>query len=135
MEHYSKCFTPLESNPIVFSDLINDLGVSDALKFADVWSIDDPVQLGLIPRPVLALILVLPTCASYEEHRALKKEHSTVDDKKDTIWFQQTIDNACGLYAILHAVCNTPANGFLSNVSFALLTSPPLTLHRTEYYC
>ena len=36
------------------------LGVSNLLELVDVWLIDDPLQLSGVPRPVLALIVVLP---------------------------------------------------------------------------
>jgi hypothetical protein len=34
------------------------------------------------------------------------------------MWFKQTINNACGLYSILHAVCNGEARKYIrkSNV-------------------
>jgi len=121
MEHYSKCFIPLESDPTVFGDLLN------ALTFTDVWSIDDPLQLDLIPRPVLALILVLPTCEGYERHRQLKEPVYTTNDIKDLVWFRQTIDNACGLYAILHAACNVRASELLSKSLPRIVTSSLLT--------
>ena len=66
---YAKQFIPLESDPPVLNDLMYGLGVSGCLTLTDVWSIDDPVQLSSISRPVYALILVLPTCEEYERHR------------------------------------------------------------------
>ena len=66
---YAKQFIPLESDPPVLNDLMYGLGVSGCLALTDVWSIDDPVQLSSISRPVYALILVLPTCEEYERHR------------------------------------------------------------------
>ena len=86
-----------------------DLGVSNSLALVDVVSIEDPTLLGIISRPALALILVLPTSDEYERHRrATKKMVEAAKDPKteEIIWFRQTIDNACGLYAILHAICN-----------------------------
>ena len=68
-ELYAKRFIPLESDPLVLNDLMYGLGVSGCLALTDVWSIDDPVQLSTISRPVYALILVLPTCEEYERHR------------------------------------------------------------------
>ena len=58
---YKNHYIPLESNPAVFTSLIHTLGVSPALSFQDVYSLDDPDLLACIPRPVLALILVFPS--------------------------------------------------------------------------
>ena len=114
---YRKHYVPLESDPAVFSGLMHSLGVSTALQFVDIWSIDDPEQLALIPRPVLAFILVLPTSEAYDQ-RKLKEEaareiYTGSGDGEDVTWFKQTINNACGLYAILHAVCNIQIESFL----------------------
>jgi hypothetical protein len=54
---YIKHFLPLESNPAVFNELIHLLGAEDEIAFEDVLTLDDP---ELIPRPALAVVLVLP---------------------------------------------------------------------------
>ena len=114
---YRKHYIPLESNPAVFTQLICRLGVA-TLEFKDVYSIDDPEMLALIPRPVLALILVFPTTEVYEKQIAAeeadREEYASSGDEEDIIWFRQTINNACGLYGILHAVCNGKARAFIS---------------------
>jgi ubiquitin carboxyl-terminal hydrolase L3 len=110
---YEKQYVPLESDPAIFTELMHALGVSDRLEFIDVLSIQNE-ELGMIPRPVLALIVIFP-----EEDTA-----KTIDSSSETclrsreypneiMWFEQTIDNACGLYALLHAVCNGAASGFV----------------------
>ncbi|KAJ2916339.1 hypothetical protein MD484_g4132, partial [Candolleomyces efflorescens] len=67
-------------------------------------------MLLFIPRPVLGFILVLPPNASYDEEivereKAMSVYHGKGEDEP-TIWFSQSIHNACGLYAILHALSN-----------------------------
>ncbi|KAI0856273.1 ubiquitin carboxyl-terminal hydrolase, family 1 [Xylaria cubensis] len=114
---YKKHFIPLESNPGLFTQLIYHLGVSTALSFHDVWSLDNPDLLSLVPRPVLAFIIVFPTPSDYED-RLAKESNITVNntlqkESKDVIWFKQTINNACGLYAIIHAVANGRAKDFV----------------------
>ncbi|KAI0809950.1 ubiquitin carboxyl-terminal hydrolase, family 1 [Xylaria sp. FL0064] len=114
---YNKHFIPLESNPTLFTRLIHQLGVSSSLSFYDVWSLDDPELLSLVPRPVLAFIIVFPTSSDYED-RLAKENDLAVNDRphgesKDVIWFKQTINNACGLYAILHAVGNGRARDLI----------------------
>ncbi|KAL8935953.1 MAG: hypothetical protein Q9211_004430 [Gyalolechia sp. 1 TL-2023] len=121
---YAKCFIPLESDPSVLNDLMYDLGVSKSLALVDVVSIEDPALLGVIPRPALALILVLPTSDGYERHRrSTKKMVEGAGDLKTEaiIWLRQTIDNACGLYAILHAICNFESTGYIPGNREALL--------------
>lgn len=103
---YKKQYIPLESDPIIFTELMHSLGVSTALQFVDIWSLEDN-NIGFIPRPVLALILILPPCPSYEEQRD-KRDVVTSDENGELMWLKQTVDNACGLYAILHSVCNIP---------------------------
>jgi ubiquitin carboxyl-terminal hydrolase L3 len=107
---HRKHFIPLESNPEVFNNLIHRLGVSKSLEFQDVLSLDDPDLLAFLPRPAHALILVFPTTEAYDERHAAddaKLElHESNQTDGDIIFFKQTINNACGLYAILHAVCN-----------------------------
>ncbi len=115
---YAKCFVPLESNPLVLNDLMYGLGVSRSLALTDVWSIDDPIQLSLISRPVFALILVLPTSERYERHRQstrvpIRIAEDLSGEGEEVIWIRQTIDNACGLYAILHATCNFETRKFI----------------------
>jgi ubiquitin carboxyl-terminal hydrolase L3 len=107
---YQKHFIPLESNPEIFTALIHKLGVSESLEFQDVLSLDDPDLLAFLPRPVHALILVFLTSEQYEAR--VTEEDSGLEEGQphgDVLFFKQTINNACGLYAILHAVCNGEA--------------------------
>ena len=115
---YAKHFTPLESNPDVFNGLISLLGASKSLAFEDVLSLDEQ---DLLPHPTLALILVFPTTSSYEARKAVEdaeraEYRNTVDDN-DILWFKQTINNACGLYGILHALTNGEARDMIGNSS------------------
>jgi ubiquitin carboxyl-terminal hydrolase L3 len=55
-----------------------------------------------IQNPIEALILILLDCPAYAEQRI---KHSI--SQEGILWLKQTINNACGLYAILHCVCNT----------------------------
>ncbi|KAI3323204.1 cysteine proteinase [Xylariaceae sp. AK1471] len=93
---YHKHWTPLESNPTLFTELVHQLGVSPTIGFRDVLSLSDADLLALIPRPILALVMVFPMTAVYEI-------------RKTVMFYKQTTNNACGLYSILHATCNGPA--------------------------
>lgn len=125
-------FIPLESDPEIFTSLISRLGVR-SLEFHDILSLDlaDLLPGGdlALPGPVYAFILIFPTTQSYEaELKAAKRRahsegtHYTGHGPKEpVIWFEQTIHNACGLYAILHAISNLdPA---VAKLSIGLLTS------------
>lgn len=115
---YRKHFIPLESNPVLFTELIHRLGVSESLQFHDVLSLDDADLLALIPRSALALVLVFPTTPAYKrkiaEQDGTKARYSKSGDDEDIIWYRQTINNACGLYGILHAISNGDARDFIS---------------------
>lgn len=106
---YRKHFLPLESNPDIFTELLHKLGVSSSLSFEDVLSLDAEF-LSFVPRPVHALILVFPTTEKYEQRVADEdldaEDVLDGDGQAEVVFFRQTINNACGLYAILHAVCN-----------------------------
>ncbi|KAK6363400.1 ubiquitinyl hydrolase 1 [Orbilia blumenaviensis] len=97
-------FIPLESNPDTFNSLALKLGLSPALSFTDVYSLTDPDLLSFIPRPVHALILIFPT----SEDPAKQNNHLYSEAKTEgpVLYIKQTIKNACGLMALLHAVLN-----------------------------
>ncbi|OJD32027.1 ubiquitin hydrolase l3 [Diplodia corticola] len=107
-----KYFIPLENNPDVFSHLIRALGVSPQLGFHDVYSLDDPALLALVPRPALALIFIAPGAIYHAARDDVAARTQLYDDagaEQPVVWFQQTIGEACGLMALLHAVCNGEA--------------------------
>ena len=114
---YRKHYTALESNPDLFTELVHALGLSSALEFHDVLSLDDAELLALVPRPTLALILVFPTSSDYETEIANKDkdaiQYVKSGEDEDVVWYKQTINNACGLYGILHAVSNGAARDFI----------------------
>ncbi|EAU91509.1 ubiquitin C-terminal hydrolase L3 [Coprinopsis cinerea okayama7 len=107
--NYRKHYVPLESDPEIFTDLIKNLGVQ-GYEFQDVLSLEDPDLLAFIPRPVLAFVFVFPTLDEIENRLkdadAHRKVYEGKGEEEPVIWFSQSIQNACGLYAILHAVSN-----------------------------
>jgi Ubiquitin carboxyl-terminal hydrolase, family 1 len=64
-----KSFIPFGSGPSVLNDLMYGIGISSSLASTDVWSIDDPIQLMPILRPIFVLLLVLPTSEENQRHR------------------------------------------------------------------
>ncbi len=134
-QSYRKHYIPLESNPEIFTELIHKLGVSSALEFVDIYSIDDPELLAFVPRPVYALMLVFPTDGNYDSRvrmeETARRPYSGKGDDEKVIWFKQTINNACGLYGILHAVSNGDASRFIGRcAAFPRNMSPPAPLCR-----
>ncbi|RDW69827.1 ubiquitin carboxyl-terminal hydrolase-2 [Coleophoma cylindrospora] len=117
----AKAFVPLENNPEVMTSMVQNLGLSPALSFHDVFSIDDPALLSFIPRPAAALLLVFPVSNSYETFRRQEDEKRDFYEGKGegepVLWYKQTIRNACGLIGLLHAVSNGTARGFIESGS------------------
>ncbi|KAF2013977.1 ubiquitin C-terminal hydrolase L3 [Aaosphaeria arxii CBS 175.79] len=118
---YRKHFIPLESNPDIFTELVHSLGVSESLGFQDVLSLDDPDLLAFIPRPVFALILVFPCADDYDqrvdEENANSPPYDGSGPNEEVVFWKQTIHNACGLYALLHAVSNGDAKDHINSGS------------------
>ncbi|TDZ41430.1 Ubiquitin carboxyl-terminal hydrolase isozyme L3 [Colletotrichum trifolii] len=119
-----KTVIPLENNPDVFTSLIHDLGISPELGFYDVYSLDEPSLLAMIPRPALALIFITPAPMYYNVRAADGTRSSRngvtytgAGPEEPVTWFLQTIGNACGLYALIHAVANGEARGFVQKDS------------------
>ncbi|KFH44651.1 Ubiquitin carboxyl-terminal hydrolase isozyme L3-like protein [Hapsidospora chrysogenum ATCC 11550] len=119
-----KVFIPLENNPEVFTSLVHDLGVSPDLGFYDVYSIDEPSLLSMVPRPAHALIFITPAPMywSVREQDGIPqaKDRLSYDgagDEEPVTWFLQTMGNACGLIALLHAVANGDARRFVKDGS------------------
>ncbi|KAF1343808.1 hypothetical protein BDV97DRAFT_363068 [Delphinella strobiligena] len=129
-----KTFIPLENNPDVFSHLASRLGLSRTdIVFHDVYSLDNPTLLDLVPRPVLALVL---TCPAKAYHHARDKEASMMKEYNGSgdhpiMWFKQTIRESCGLMAFLHAVFNGQSKKLIRPGSFLdrlRKTAIPLTV-------
>ncbi|KAI9901663.1 hypothetical protein N3K66_003480 [Trichothecium roseum] len=116
-----KTFIPLENNPEIFTSLAQDLGVSSDVGFYDVYSLDDPDLLSMVPRPVHALIFITPM-PMYNKIRAAEGTpqvdeagltYDNAGDDEQVMWFRQTIGNACGLIALLHCIANGEAKNHI----------------------
>ena len=112
---YAKCFILFESDFSMLSDFMYDLGISFIFALMDVVSIENSILLSVISRFVFAFILVLPISDEYERHRRkITCEIGEDPIARKVFWFRQIIDNACGLYAILHAICNFGTKAYIS---------------------
>ncbi|CAH0044686.1 unnamed protein product [Clonostachys solani] len=97
---YKKHFIALESNPELFTRPFQDLGLSQQLRFHDIWSLSEPELIVTVPRPVLALVLISLTTDNYEASMAAENnDYSTsvgapVTQDAGIFWLNQTINNA-----------------------------------------
>jgi ubiquitin carboxyl-terminal hydrolase L3 len=107
---------PLESDPEVFNRYAKALGcehVGESLNFTDVFGLD-PELLGMVPRPVVAVILLFPIekgKGQGEDGAAMDATTKSNSGSKggeggDVFYIKQRIGNACGTIALLHAVAN-----------------------------
>ncbi|KDR71594.1 hypothetical protein GALMADRAFT_159412 [Galerina marginata CBS 339.88] len=106
-----KCFTILENNPEVMNHLADRLGLSKDVSFYDVYSLHDPELLALIPRPVYALLVIIPMTKTWKESREAedpKEAYNKSGPEEPVVWFKQTIENACGSIGLLHCIYNSP---------------------------
>ncbi|KAH0284039.1 ubiquitin carboxyl-terminal hydrolase [Aureobasidium namibiae CBS 147.97] len=113
-----KTWKMLENNPEVMNALAAKLGLSNSLTFYDVYSLDSQVELNHIPRPALALLVIIPLTPSWAANRraedADKGPYTMYGENEPVIWFKQTIGNACGSIGLLHSVINGPAVDFIT---------------------
>ncbi|XP_012344279.1 ubiquitin carboxyl-terminal hydrolase isoform X1 [Apis florea] len=101
---------PMESNPEVMTKFLHKLGVPKDWCIVDVYGLE-PDLLALVPKPVLAVILLYPL--SKKGDNSLEDEEE-VDKMKDANNFKdsevfhmkQYIHNACGTIALIHSVAN-----------------------------
>jgi ubiquitin carboxyl-terminal hydrolase L3 len=99
------------------SKLAATLGLSSELEFYDVYSLDEPELLTHIPRPALALLVIIPLTPAWDRSRkaedADKEPYTSSGPGEPVIWFKQTIGHACGSIGLLHSVINGPAVDFI----------------------
>ncbi|KAI0791657.1 hypothetical protein BC629DRAFT_1511298 [Irpex lacteus] len=103
-------WVPLEINPDVMNEWARKAGVSTAeFEFRDIWSLE-PEILAVVPQPVKAVILLFPWTAEHRERSAADSARIAEQGQhvisSDVIWIKQTIGNACGSMALLHALGN-----------------------------
>ncbi|KAI8339638.1 peptidase C12, ubiquitin carboxyl-terminal hydrolase [Chlamydoabsidia padenii] len=98
---------PLEANVEVWNKIIHDSGVSTKWKYTDIHGVDSD-KLSKIP-PSSALILLFPSTDKYNDHiheeevRLAKLEQSI---SPNVVFFKQTVQQACGMIALLHSLAN-----------------------------
>lgn len=80
-----------------------ELGLPKKWNIVDVIGFDEAL-LAMVPRPVLAVILLFPisTVENIEQNSSIQ----TSKHDENIYFMKQTIRNACGTVALIHAVCN-----------------------------
>ncbi|XP_067842631.1 ubiquitin carboxyl-terminal hydrolase isozyme L3 [Heptranchias perlo] len=99
---------PLEANPDVMNQFMQQLGLLPSWQFGDVFGMD-PELLSLVPRPVCSILLLFPVTEKYEtfkqeEEAKIKSEGQKVNPQ--VYFMKQTISNACGTIGLIHALAN-----------------------------
>jgi ubiquitin carboxyl-terminal hydrolase L3 len=110
--------THTENNPEVMTPLAHKLGLSTDFEFYDVYSLTEPSLLSLIPRPVLALLVIIPLTPSWRANRvsedAEKGLYEGKGPEEPVVWFKQTLGHACGSIGLTHCLLNGPAREHIS---------------------
>lgn len=98
---------PLESNSEALTKYMASLGVSEEFQLVDVFSLDEEF-LAFIPQPCVAVIFLFPLTPQheYDRKKLLEAPYDPTLDIKDAFFIRQTIKNACGTIALLHAILN-----------------------------
>ncbi|RDL31545.1 Ubiquitin carboxyl-terminal hydrolase [Venustampulla echinocandica] len=99
---YVKHFEPIESDPRILTELMHRLGVQEKFGFHDVLDYTGESQ-----QPALALIVIFPESERDELQKATAEAERTPIVAGSPKFLRQTIDNSCGLIAVLHCVLNT----------------------------
>ncbi|XP_037070983.1 ubiquitin carboxyl-terminal hydrolase isozyme L3-like [Pollicipes pollicipes] len=99
---------PLESNPDVMNSFLHNLGLPSKWAVTDVYGLD-PEMLAMVPQPVSAVLLLYPltekaVTASADEDAKIQAEGQVQSPK--VYFMRQTIGNACGTVALMHALAN-----------------------------
>ncbi|KAJ6828349.1 ubiquitin carboxyl-terminal hydrolase 3-like [Iris pallida] len=105
-----KRWLPLEANPDVMNQFVWGLGVpEDEVEFNDVYGLDEEL-LEMVPKPVLAVLLLYPYTSQNEAEKKAEEEEVKESQKKEVsekVYFlKQTVGNACGTIGLLHAIGN-----------------------------
>ncbi|KAH7107835.1 cysteine proteinase [Auriculariales sp. MPI-PUGE-AT-0066] len=105
-------WVPLESDPQVLTDWAKKAGLATRqYAFSDIFGLDEGL-LAMVPRPVQAVLLVFPITDALETARKEVDARISVEGGQPAvdptiIFIKQTIGNACGTIALLHAILNT----------------------------
>ncbi|KAK5975392.1 Ubiquitin carboxyl-terminal hydrolase [Trichostrongylus colubriformis] len=109
----------LESNPDAINPLMSKIGV-ESVECVDVISFDDDA-LSHLPKPQYAMLLCLPDYKKVDELMAPiyeKLRAESVTPPANVFFMEQKISNACGTFALFHALANIEDQVDLGSGSF-----------------
>ena len=95
-------WVPLESNPEVLTQFARKLGLPSTYCLTEVYS---PDFFDVVPQPRLAVVFLFPTTLP-QAREAPSASSSDAQPSKLPYLLKQTVGNACGTIALLHAMTN-----------------------------
>jgi len=100
----------LESNPDMMNEFAKKLGLGEEYTFGDIFGLSDDL-LCMIPEPLYAIILLFPGKAK------VLVDDSKKGDDSNSFFLHQTdsLCDACGTIAMIHAISNNLDKLFLAN--------------------
>ena len=99
---------PLESDPHILTEYMQTLGMPEAWELAEVIGLD-PDLLAIVPDSTIAFVLAYARTESREVKIEKAAKAGVLPDVDYYMWQTETLDNACGLIACIHAVFNNLA--------------------------
>jgi ubiquitin carboxyl-terminal hydrolase L3 len=104
---------PLESNPEILTEYATSLGLEPGYAFQDVLAFED-WAIEMVPGPVKAAVFLYPVKLEMQDAAVSSEEQSdsrchlsaTEVQVNGTFFTKQTVGNACGTIALLHALGN-----------------------------
>src|SRR3989338_8594924 len=116
---------PLESNPDMFNEFSQLLGVPSECGFADCFSLDPESLDWIQTKPCHGIVFLAPhskmKAINAEQERRLRDQ--SAESTSPEVWYmKQLVGNACGTVAVLHVLANAalqnrfelPADCFLA---------------------
>lgn len=102
-----KCWLPLEANPEILTEYSYKLGMPTELAFHDILGTED-WALDMLPKPIYGIVLLFPISEASEVER---KRTPCATGSDVSYFMHQTVGNACGTIAVLHALANLDKTG------------------------
>ena len=108
IERRQKIWIPLESNPRLYTEYAEKLGFRTELyRFYDIFSTDPEIWQNYIPTPIISVVLLYQVNKNKDMLYPDNVYYLPREDVSQQPFFiRQTIGNACGTVALLHALCN-----------------------------
>lgn len=100
---------PLESDPSIFTQYLHSIGLADDWEIGECYGLDEDC-LGFIPASCVAMIVNAERLLPQKEEERQKGDETMGLTAEFYMKQSNTLDNACGIIACLHAIFNTSNN-------------------------